>query len=220
MDIKTWSEEEIAILKNNYKNLTNSELVELFPNKTALAIYKKAYSLGMRKTKEISFLNRSIASKGERNHNWNGGIKMSKKGYRFILKPEHERADSNGYVLEHIVVWEQHHNTKIPDGYIIHHINKNKCDNNIDNLMLMSAGEHIRLHHLGRKLSEESKSKISQKAKARLSNPQNHPCYKAIDMDAINGLIRKGETVNEACKKFNISKRTYYNKLKETRLVK
>ena len=56
-----WSEEEVLLLKDKYSRLTNDELIALFPNKTFLAIYKKAYSLNLKRDEEIEFLNRSKA---------------------------------------------------------------------------------------------------------------------------------------------------------------
>ena len=53
-----WSEEEVLLLKDKYSCSTNDELIALFPNKTFLAIYKKAYSLNLKKDEEIKFLNR------------------------------------------------------------------------------------------------------------------------------------------------------------------
>lgn len=44
-----WSEEEVLLLKDKYSCSTNDELIALFPNKTFLAIYKKAYSLNLKR---------------------------------------------------------------------------------------------------------------------------------------------------------------------------
>lgn len=49
----------------------------------------------------------------------------------------------------HIWLWE-HHNGKVPKGFHVHHINGNRVDNRIENLALMSADDHIALHHSGR----------------------------------------------------------------------
>jgi len=46
----------------------------------------------------------------------------------------------------HRVVWLEHHNNKIPSGYVIHHINGNSLDNRIENLAAMPTADHTRLH--------------------------------------------------------------------------
>lgn len=146
--MKTWSETETSILVNNYNSVSNDELYKLLPGKTPLAIYKKAYSLGLKKDKKINFLNRSNARKGEKGSKWNGGISHTRKGYKLILKPEHPRADSRGYVLEHIYVFEKETGIQIPKGCCIHHINGIKDDNRISNLCMMTHSAHTTMHNL------------------------------------------------------------------------
>ncbi len=45
----------------------------------------------------------------------------------------------------HVYVWE-FYNGKIPKGYHIHHIDMNKDNNEIENLVMLSASEHEKLH--------------------------------------------------------------------------
>lgn len=162
-----WTNEETTLLSNNYNCLSNEELIKLFPNRTLLAIYKKARTLGMYKAKDLVYLNRSLARKGEKGSKWNGGVSKTKKGYKLIKMPEHERADSKGYVLEHILVFERETGIKVPKNCCIHHLNGNKNDNRIENLCLMLTSAHTTYHNLGRKLSAETKNKMSIKAKER-----------------------------------------------------
>lgn len=54
----------------------------------------------------------------------------------------------------HRVVWE-YHNCPIPKGHDIHHIDRDKGNNEISNLMLMTAKEHKELH--GIEMTEEEK---------------------------------------------------------------
>lgn len=119
--MKTWTTEEIDVLIQNYNVVSNETLATLIPNKTKQGIYKKAYKLGLRKSKEIEFLNRSLSRKRERGSNWNGGVRVTKRGYRQVLSPEHSRADSSGYVMDHILVWERETGFPVPDGCCIHH---------------------------------------------------------------------------------------------------
>ena len=62
-------------------------------------------------------------------------------------------------------VWNYYNpNDKIEecDGNIIHHKDKNKSNDNIENLQKMTIGEHNSLHHTGIKHSEDAKEKMSK----------------------------------------------------------
>lgn len=165
--MKTWTEPEVVILVSNYNSATNRELEELLPSKSKLAIYKKAYKMGLRKEPEITFKNRSEATRGEKSGNWNGGVKKTARGYRQLLVPGHPRADANGYVMEHIVVFESETGMPVPTGCCIHHLNGDKSDNRIENLCLMTHGAHTAFHHRGKKRTDETREKISNKRRAR-----------------------------------------------------
>lgn len=45
----------------------------------------------------------------------------------------------------HIYVWEKH-NGPVPKGYLVHHIDGNKGNNSIENLRLVTRGEHASIH--------------------------------------------------------------------------
>lgn len=53
----------------------------------------------------------------------------------------------------HRCVWEKYNGT-IPKGYHIHHINKIKTDNRIENLLCLSNSDHHKLHDLDRNKKE------------------------------------------------------------------
>jgi predicted DNA-binding protein YlxM (UPF0122 family) len=78
---------------------------------------------------------------GEKHYKWQGGV--WKDGYIYIYKPDYYRATSRGYVREHILVWEEYHQTKLPEGYLIHHLNGIRNDNRPENLVAMKNGEHV-----------------------------------------------------------------------------
>lgn len=161
--MKTWTDEETRILVEYYNQVTNSELEKLLPNKSAQGIYKKAYKLGLRKTPEIEHKNRSESRKGDKGANWKGGTRKTRNGYRQVLMPEHPRADSAGYVMEHIVVWEEATGVAVPKNCCVHHLNGDKKDNRIENLCLMQFAAHTVHHHKGRKCTESTKKKISKR---------------------------------------------------------
>jgi hypothetical protein len=54
-----------------------------------------------------TFGNRFRGLRGDNNHNWKGGRRVSSYGYILVLMPTHHRADSRGYVLEHILIMEK-----------------------------------------------------------------------------------------------------------------
>lgn len=89
--------------------------------------------------------NKDNPQKGGGNHNWRGGRLQNHDGYIKILLPNHPRADSKGYVFEHIVVWERFNGKPLPEGFIVHHINGIKSDNRPSNLVGLPNKKHIRL---------------------------------------------------------------------------
>ncbi len=165
--MKTWTQDEIKILIDNYNTVSNKRLSELIPNKTYLAIYKKAYKLGLRKSAEIEHLNRSEGNRGVHSGNWNGGVKVTKSGYRQILRPNHPRADIHGYVMEHIAVWEDATGVLVPMDCCIHHLNGNRTDNRIQNLCMMKKSAHTAFHNSLRIVSNETKKKISESRRTK-----------------------------------------------------
>lgn len=145
--MKNWTEKETELLKSNYNKLSNNELMKLFPKRTFLSIYKKARKLGLYKDKKIERINRSLSRQREKGSNWKGGRKLSTNGYVQILKPLHHRADSHGYVMEHIYVFEKATGVKVNPNCVVHHLDGNKQNNDISNLCLMSFGGHSTYHN-------------------------------------------------------------------------
>lgn len=76
----------------------------------------------------------------------------STQKYQYFNGIKFTRDDKTGYYLAstirkriHRYVWE-FYNGEIPKGYCIHHIDHDKSNNSIDNLMLIKIGEHSCLH--------------------------------------------------------------------------
>lgn len=82
--------------------------------------------------------------KGEANPSWKGGISTS-HGYPIIMRPDHPKANSRGYVREHLLVWEEAHGKPLPDGWVIHHLNGIKTDNRPSNLLALPHKKHANL---------------------------------------------------------------------------
>lgn len=145
----------------------------------------------------------------------NKGYRISKKGYRQVIAPDHPRADSSGYVMEHILVFERATGVLVPRNCCVHHLNGNKLDNRPENLCMMSVGAHTAFHHTGSKRSNDTRELLSERAKVRFADKRNHPSFKEVDIDGMRLMRENGFKVLEICEHYGITKTTYYQKLKE-----
>lgn len=68
-------------------------------------------------------------------------------GYVLLKIPGYPNS-VNGYILEHRYVMEQHLGRSLRSDEIVHHKDKNKQNNSLDNLELTTNSEHNRLHGL------------------------------------------------------------------------
>lgn len=82
------------------------------------------------------------------------GIISDGRGYLMILKPDwYTGRKGCKHIYYHHYVWCLEMGwTEIPKGYVIHHIDFDKTNNNINNLALMTNEAHTRLHQIIRKL--------------------------------------------------------------------
>ena len=98
-----------------------------------------------------------------------GTAKLNKDGYYTITSAK-ER--NNGRKL-HRLIWEDFYGCKVPKGYVIHHKNEKRNDNCILNLQLLKKEDHIRLHHSGKKVSDETRKKLSETHKGLFAGDKN-----------------------------------------------
>ena len=77
---------------------------------------------------------------------WNIKKIVSKGDYLYAIVPEHPKRTKNNYVLAHRVIVENFLGRLLNDDEVVHHINENKKDNRIENLQVLSASEHAKLH--------------------------------------------------------------------------
>jgi len=78
----------------------------------------------------------------ENHPRWKGGTHIDKNGR--ILKC----IGKGKYIQESIFNYLKFYNLeKIPEGYVIHHIDHNKLNNKIDNLKMLSRSNHTILHN-------------------------------------------------------------------------
>jgi len=78
---------------------------------------------------------------------WRGGKVKNMQGYILIYKPTHPNCDSRGYIREHHLVMEKEINRYLNKEEVVHHINGNREDNQIENLILFNNKSNHMKHH-------------------------------------------------------------------------
>ena len=132
----------------------------------------------------------------DKNPFWNGGKTKRPDGYVMI------NIGGNNRMLEHRYVLEQKLGRKLKDNEVAHHINGIKHDNRPENLEVMTLSNHSIYH---------GKQRIETKT---------HNSYKHISKRDMEILLKQGKTRKEITKKYEISDRTFYNKLDKLNLRK
>jgi|GEM_PF-5080396 len=77
---------------------------------------------------------------------YGGHTKLRTDGYIMVYCPEHPNCTKDGYVMEHILVMENQIGRYLAPNEVVHHINKKRNDNRIENLKLMTFKEHAAFH--------------------------------------------------------------------------
>lgn len=84
---------------------------------------------------------------GEDSGNWKGGIRKNYHGYIIVSSYNHPFKSKTGCVLEHRLVMEDFLGRYLKPEEVVHHINGDRTDNRIENLMLFATGGEHRAYH-------------------------------------------------------------------------
>lgn len=102
---------------------------------------------GIRKGQPLRFIQRHhLGGLRENSLHWKGGVVM-RGGYRAVLEPTHHRANTQGYVREHILIAESVLGRPLVQPHEVHHFNEDKSDNRNENLVICeNRAYHFLLH--------------------------------------------------------------------------
>lgn len=87
---------------------------------------------------------------------WKGGRNIDADGYVRVWAPWSLEGRADGYALEHRLVMADAVGRPLADEEVVHHVNGDKADNRLENLMLfVNQSEHRRFHASPTRSQEE-----------------------------------------------------------------
>ena len=85
---------------------------------------------------------------GREHYRWNDGMLQTSRGYRLVrVGRSHPLADPNGYAPEHGLVVAAAFGLEALSGKVVHHKNRDRTDNRLENLSLLTLAQHNALHN-------------------------------------------------------------------------
>lgn len=97
---------------------------------------------------------RVLGYRGEGNPKWRGGTYTQGSGYIYEYAPDHLHATADGYVMQHRLVIERSIGRVLDPTEEVHHRNRVRDDNRLENLQLMSNRQEHLAHHADYRVSQ------------------------------------------------------------------
>ena len=92
-------------------------------------------------------LNPMMGKTREKHHNYLGVV-ADGRGYNLVLKPTWWTGrDGSKHIFQHHLEYAVANGlTEIPKGFVVHHTNYDKLDNDPTNLIMMTPSQHVMVH--------------------------------------------------------------------------
>ena len=107
---------------------------------------KKLSSYPNAKTAQAANGKKNKGKRKRSDYEFGGHEKKRGDGYIKVYVPDHPRRTADGYVMKHILVMEKKIGRFMTADECVHHINRIRDDNRIENLQLMTKSDHISMH--------------------------------------------------------------------------
>lgn len=96
---------------------------------------------------QIEILRRANTGRRKRDdYEFGGHEKKRADGYIKVYVPDHPHATADGFVMKHVLVMERHIGRLLNPDEVVHHKNRIRDDNRIENLQLMTKHDHMSMH--------------------------------------------------------------------------
>lgn len=81
---------------------------------------------------------------------------ITREGQKLYMGKKYAQDKRTGYYVctsgsrrrLHVAIWEHEHGVCVPPGCVIHHLDWNKSNNNIENLICVTVWEHEKIHNI------------------------------------------------------------------------
>lgn len=202
-----------AVIDDFYSELTMQEIFAKHStsHKTVVPLWKKEFgeqAFTERKTKfysssKLGNKNPMTGKNGVAHPNWKTDLSRD-NGYIRVHAPEWYKGSKNdGYARLHILAYCENNGLDyIPDGMDIHHLDMNKDNNDISNLICLSTADHTKLHAWIKRFSKEQR--LDQKVVGRMEvgRSAQHP---EMDDDIVRPFAKakeakEGRNINDNSK--------------------
>ena len=154
--IKEWKRKQrlVNLGKKQSKETIKKRVLKLKGKPPTKTSYKVGHIVTKEIRKKISGTRRRLIKEGkfivqsmEKSPSWKGGKNIDFYGYVHIFNPKHNFSDCNGYIREHRLVMEKHLGRYLNPKEVVHHIDGDNSNNNIENLYLFEDNQkHLTYH--------------------------------------------------------------------------